>query len=72
MLGHPTFIMKAIFKIGVETRLSHFTLVWKRALGVALAGMFLPLGLGTGAGLLIGWSLRPKVNFCVNIRPGRC
>jgi len=46
-----------LFKIGVETRLSHFTLVWKRALGVALAGMFLPLGLGTGAGLLIGWSL---------------
>tara|TARA_R110002096_G_scaffold342549_5_gene535552 strand:- start:974 stop:2167 length:1194 start_codon:yes stop_codon:yes gene_type:complete len=44
-----------LFKIGLETRLQHFTRVWRPALAVAAAGMILPFGLGLGIGLLIQW-----------------
>jgi Kef-type K+ transport system membrane component KefB len=46
-----------LFKIGLETRFGDFARVWRRALGVALAGMALPLGLGIGTGLLLQWPL---------------
>jgi len=46
-----------LFKIGLETRFKDFALVWRRALGVAAAGMILPMGLGLMAGLLLQWSL---------------
>lgn len=46
-----------LFKIGLETRIADFTRVWRQALGVALTGMLLPLGMGIGAGLLLQWTL---------------
>lgn len=46
-----------LFKIGLETRFGDFARVWRRALGVALAGIVLPLGLGIGTGLLLQWPL---------------
>jgi len=46
-----------LFKVGLETRLREFVDVWRRALGVALVGMVLPLALGIGIGLLLQWSL---------------
>lgn len=46
-----------LFKIGLETRFGDFVRVWRRALGVAIAGMLLPLGLGLGLGLLLHWQL---------------
>ena len=44
-----------LFKIGLETRLRHFTQVWRRALGVAIVGMILPFGSGFALGWALGW-----------------
>jgi len=46
-----------LFKVGLETRLREFATVWRRALGVAVVGMILPLGLGIAIGSLLQWSL---------------
>lgn len=45
-----------LFKIGLETRIQHFTQVWRQALGVAIVGMILPMGAGYALGLALGWS----------------
>ena len=50
-----------LFRVGLETRLSEFVAVWKPATRVAIAGMVIPLALGTGAALALGWELSTAI-----------
>lgn len=46
-----------LFKIGLQTRIDHFTQVWRQALSVASVGMLLPFALGLGVGFLLHWPI---------------
>ena len=46
-----------LFKIGLETKVSQFTRVWRPAVGIAVLGMLVPFGAGLGiGGFLLDWT----------------
>jgi len=50
-----------LFRVGLETRIAEFASVWRPATRVAIAGMVIPMGLGSGAALALGWDIWPAV-----------